>query len=73
MNIKLEQVKDGWWRADCTDLPGSPPCGDGQTKEMAVACLFYRLIQTNTSYHMVPNEILTINGEMWKSPYPYDR
>lgn len=73
MNIKLEQVKPNWWRADCTDLPGSPPCGDGQTKEMAVACLLYRLLQTKTVYRFVPNEILTVNDEMWNQPYPTDR
>jgi hypothetical protein len=28
------------YRADCLDLPGSPPCGDGKTKEIAMANLF---------------------------------
>lgn len=42
MTIKLEK-SGNTFRADCLDLPGSPPIGDGQTKEEAVACLLLRM------------------------------
>lgn len=69
MNIKLEQTKRGWWRADCTDLPGSPPCGDGQTREMAIANLLYRLIGFDTDCKSTINGTLTIDGEPWRIDY----
>ena len=75
MNVKLEEMRNGW-RADCLDLPGSPPCGDGTTKEMAIACLFFRLLNESKSFSSVEwvryiklNEPLIINGEEYKSPY----
>lgn len=47
MKIKIDDC-DGYFRADAVDLPGSPPIGNGATREMAVACLFYRLIHEST-------------------------
>lgn len=44
MNIELMRQRDGRFRADCKDLPGSPPVGFGGTKEVAVANLFYVLL-----------------------------
>ncbi|MDE2468672.1 MAG: hypothetical protein KGL35_08005 [Bradyrhizobium sp.] len=42
MHIELRKTGDTW-RADCKDLPGSPPVGVGETEAVAVAHLFYRL------------------------------
>lgn len=49
MTIKIEEIKSGLkktdkFRADWTQLPGSPSCGFGSTKEEAVADLFRRLL-----------------------------
>jgi hypothetical protein len=43
MRIEIEKSGDTY-RADCKDLPGMPPVGEGGTKEEAVASLFYRLL-----------------------------
>jgi hypothetical protein len=43
--VRIEIEKSGdTYRADCKDLPGAPPVGEGKTKEEAVASLFYRLL-----------------------------
>lgn len=73
MKITLEKIKDGW-RADCKDLPGSPPCGDATTKEMAIAHLFYRLLNdslTDWRPYIKFDNTLTINGKPWKAPKWY--
>jgi len=74
MNIELKRTSNGkGWIADCRDFPGSPVIGDGTTREMAVACLMYRVLARKAEYDVVPNEILTINDKLWKSPFPkYD-
>lgn len=70
MKIKLEKIGNGWWRADCLNLPGSPPCGDGQTKEMAIAALFYQLIHDPNWIKCINRtEPLTINDKIYKSPW----
>lgn len=43
MRIEIEKSGDTY-RADCKDLPGMPPVGEGKTKEEAVASLFYRIL-----------------------------
>lgn len=43
MRIEIEKSGDNY-RADCLDLPGTPPVGEGKTKEEAVASLFYRIL-----------------------------
>lgn len=43
MRIELEK-SEGKWRADCKDLPGTPPVGIGRTQEEAVAMLFAKLL-----------------------------
>ena len=48
MNIKIEEQSDHF-RADCLDLPGSPPVGIGRTKELALACLFHRMLFENSN------------------------
>ena len=50
MLIELQKSRDGW-RADCKDLPGTPPVGIAETKERAVAMLFATLIlEAHASY-----------------------
>lgn len=50
MHIELEHSRDGW-RADCKELPGTPPVGIAETKERAVAMLFATLIlEAHASY-----------------------
>ena len=78
MKIKLEKLgEEGCWRADCLDLPGTPPCGDGDTKEMAIACLFFRILRESTSMlrptewtgYIKLDEPLMINDEEYKYPW----
>lgn len=74
MNIELKRTSNGkGWIADCRDFLGSPAIGDGRTREMALACLLYRTLRRGTVHDIVPNEILTVNGKLWESPFPkYD-
>jgi hypothetical protein len=45
INITEEEGKGyRYFRADCSTLPGTPPCGFGYTKEEAVTHLFYCLL-----------------------------
>lgn len=80
MKISVIKVKD-YYMADCLDLPGTPPCGIGNTEVEAVTHLFYRLIFESTngglierhrglswiSYFKNDNCIL-INDTKWKYP-----
>lgn len=73
MKIKLEETSKGW-RADCLDLPGSPPCGDGLTKEMAIAALFFQIAHEPQWMRFLKlNEPLMINDEVYESPWKNDR
>ena len=65
MKIKIEKSGKGY-RSDFIELPGSPACGDGKTKEMAVACLFARNIDNLSK---LDKNYLEINEEMYKSIY----
>ncbi len=68
MNISLTKVQGGY-RADCTDLPGMPPCGDGKNKRMAIACLFYRMLFDNGTtwfQYIKRGEPIIIDGERWE-------
>jgi len=50
VTIELEYSRD-YWRADCKDLPGTPPVGIAETKERAIAMLFAALIlEAQASY-----------------------
>lgn len=80
MKIKLEKLGKQGWRADCVDLPGTPPCGDGQTKEMAIACLFFRILSESKSFvntdwtrYIKWHETLMINDEVYECPWTNDR
>ena len=76
MNIKIEESSGGY-RADCIDLPGSPPVGTGKTKEMAIACLFFLMLfsipcsgeSRKWTDYIVRGEPIMINGEVWKDIY----
>lgn len=82
MNIKLEFSVDHW-RADCLDLPGSPPVGLGETKEMAVACLFHRMMFESTRGTLseptnndnwiskLKREPIIVDGVIWDWPKSY--
>ena len=43
MNIEIAVYNDVY-RADCLDLPGTPPVGTGETEAEAVASLFQNLL-----------------------------
>jgi len=76
MNIKIDQVNEHYYRADCLDLPGTPPCGTGNSPEMAVACLFYLILfdstlgpnPSNWIKYLDKDEPIWINDEVWKYP-----
>lgn len=38
-SILVEEMDNGTWRADCTDLCGSPPIGVGKNKYEAIGSL----------------------------------
>lgn len=78
MKIDIEKSADHF-RADCKDLPGSPPVGLGDTPEMAVACLFWRLLFEKTGgphsrcwVELIKrDEPIVVNGKTWKWPNSY--
>ena len=72
MKIKLEKVENAW-RADCLDLPGAPPCGEGKTPEMALACLFYLMNFEKTKddanwFQYIKKGPIYINEKIWEHP-----
>jgi len=80
MKIKVDKVSDAHYRADCLDLPGSPPVGTGETPEMALACLFWLIIfdstlgpdPSNWIRYLDKDEPLWINDKVWIRP-PFTR
>jgi hypothetical protein len=79
MKIQIEKSKDHY-RADCLDLSGAPPVGLGNTPEMAVACLFYRMMFENAGggnnrhnwlYAIKKDEPIIVNNETWDWPESY--
>jgi hypothetical protein len=79
MKIKVEKQPDHY-RADCLDLPGSPPVGVGRTPELAVAALFYLMHFDKPSVHadnwmkyIKLDEPIIINDEVWSYPQSYSK
>jgi len=77
MRIDVEK-NDDHYRADCKDLPGSPPVGLGSTPEMAVACLFWRMLfektggpNNRTWIEFIKKDPIIVNGETWDWPKSY--
>ena len=78
MKIDITKSQDHW-RADCKDLPGSPPVGLGSSPEMAVACLFWCMIfessggmeQKSWLRFLKKEEPIIVNGETWDWPQSY--
>jgi hypothetical protein len=78
MKINIEKSEDHY-RADCKDLPGSPPVGLGETPEMAIACLFWRLIFEDTAgtnpkswlSFIKRAEPIVVNDVVWNWPNSY--
>jgi len=81
MNIKITKSSDNCFRADCLDLPGSPPIGLGKTEVLALAHLIWLL---NFSETGGPNSInwskflkredpIIVNDEKWSLPDSYMR
>jgi len=84
MKIRIEcYSKKGkpHYRADCLDLPGSPPCGDGKTQVMAIAHLMYLMINSSTygfddrKWHtfLKSDNVIEVNGKKWERPYKAQR
>ena len=76
MNIEITKLNHGsraYYRADCTDLPGSPPVGHGITEAEAVAHLMYRVLFsragpfTKWTDHL-EEKPLSINSVKWTWP-----
>jgi len=44
MRIKVDKTDKGKFQADCTNLPGSPPLGFGDTEQEAVINLLHILL-----------------------------
>ena len=73
MKIDIEKSNDHY-RADCKDLPGSPPVGLGDTPEEAVACLFWRILFEGNWHTYIPkDEPIIVNGKKWDWPESYRR
>jgi hypothetical protein len=78
MNIEITKSADHY-RADCKDLPGSPPVGTGDTPELAMACLMWHVLFGTTGTEFKENwqrflkkeDPITVNGVMWKYPDSY--
>lgn len=78
MKIEIKKSKDHY-RADCKDLPGSPPVGLGSTPEIAVTCLFWRMVFEDTGgshpqtwiTFIKREEPIIVNGETWDWPTSY--
>lgn len=69
MKILIEKSLNGW-RADFTELPGSPMVGDGKTQADAIASLF---IRNQENFKYLDFNYLEINGKPYKSIYKNDR
>ena len=77
MTFTITKAESGYFRADCDDLPGSPPNGFGNTEAEALCHLFYRLVKENSGgmsdtrnwigYINFNNEII-VNGKKWMWP-----
>lgn len=75
MRIQIEKASDHY-RADCLDLPGTPPVGIGRTPELALAELMHVLLFQWTGGVMSRpwrecidrNEPIVVNGEVWTWP-----
>lgn len=80
MKIEIEFSVDHY-RADCKDLPGSPPVGLGETPEMAVACLMWRVLFETTGgqnpkpwcAYLKKDDPIVVNGKKWAWPESYKR
>lgn len=80
MKIKIEKCSDHY-RADCSDLPGSPPVGLGETAELAMAHLMWLLLFSSTNgpndtlwYNFVrQHDVIMVNDLEWKLPESYKR
>lgn len=78
MKIKIEEGSDHY-RADCVDLPGSPPIGLGKTPELAMAHLFWMMLfsRTGGNYNELwhnfveQQDPITVNGVEWELPESY--
>lgn len=81
MNIEITQSVDHY-RADCKNLPGTPPVGLGDTPEMAVAALFWHILfepiggsrpDERWTKYIKKDEPIVVNGKTWAWPESYKR
>ena len=75
LNIKLEKIRKGHYRADMLNASGSPLCGDGRTASLAMAHLLY-LVAFSPTFKNIREEKwnglddrIYVNGKMWTSPW----
>lgn len=69
MKITIEKVSRGY-RADFTELPGSPLVGDGETEADAIATLF---IRNRDKLESLDFNYLEVNGKPYESIYKNER
>ena len=55
MKLSIIEYKDGEFKADLLDIPGTPPVGFGNTKEKAVASLLQILLSNASVYSKYVN------------------
>lgn len=60
MKLSIIEYKDGEFKADLLDIPGSPPIGIGNSREKAVASLLQILLSNASVYSKYAN----INSEI---------
>jgi hypothetical protein len=63
--LRIEVTKgETLWRADCLDLPGSPPCGCGYNKYEAIGSLIIQISKNNDC-----NPCDAINKPTWAEKF----
>ena len=79
MRYKIDKQSDHF-RADCLDMPGTPPCGIGKTEVEAVIHLFERLLSEKAgpeSKWLFSRPLdfskIEVNGVEWDWPDSYKR
>lgn len=77
MRYKIEKQSDHY-RADCLDMPGSPPVGIGATEAEAVIHLFECLLSQKAGPssewirgRKLDTSKIEVNGKTWQWPQSY--
>jgi hypothetical protein len=55
MKISIQKISKNYYIADCIELPGAPPIGQGKTKDEAVKILLLRILSEAMTWHSYLN------------------